>query len=400
MRGTTCSPSPRAQLRGVRLFVFRNGLAEALRRLDELERVAEAHGDDALRLDVLLERGYAHWHTGDCAAGRRAYAEALVLLEHLRPDLGEAPYRANGCRRCGAAGSSSTTPTTTPPARRSTTAGRRAGARELRDGPEEARALRQPRRRVVGLLAVRAGAADLRRGAVADPAAFYARGRAASVLGRGIVLGSIGRYEEAARLLAEGLDVFRGLGDAWFIVYGLVYLSAVRAGQGDLRRRARGQPRGRRPRRAAGIGYPLALARAHLLWQEEVRAPGHAETRPDDRGGPGGRPAARPPRPRGAPGLGAATAPGRRLRASPTPCSRASCRRRCALPAAPAGEGGVGAARAAGAARRSGSAGRRRPSRAGGGHRGRRSDQGALPRPEDRPRFQDTRVSLDRRRDR
>jgi hypothetical protein len=83
-----------AQIRTARLLIFRKGVGESLRLLDGAVRLAESRGDDALRLDALLERGYAHCHTGDCAAGRRDYAESLLLLEHRRPDLGEAAFRA------------------------------------------------------------------------------------------------------------------------------------------------------------------------------------------------------------------------------------------------------------------------------------------------------------------
>ena len=84
----------RAQIRTARLLIFQKGVSESLRLLDGAVRLAESRGDDALLLDALLERGYAHCHTGDCTAGRRDYAESLALLEHLRARLGEAAYRA------------------------------------------------------------------------------------------------------------------------------------------------------------------------------------------------------------------------------------------------------------------------------------------------------------------
>ena len=166
----------------------------------------------------------------------------------------------------------------------------------------------------------------------AATAAAYARGRAASELGRGIVLGSIGRYEEARALLAESLEVFRGLGDVWFVTYGLAHLSAVRAGQGDLDAALDHSREAATLAAAHGFGYPLALSQAHLLWQEEVRAPGCPRPRAADRGGALVRPPARAPRAGGAPGVGAAAPPvGRRLRPGRRP-RRSNWRRRCARP--------------------------------------------------------------------
>ena len=54
----------------------------------------------------------------------------------------------------------------------------------------------------------------------------------------GIVLWSVGRHDEAARVLDEGLAVARDLGNAWWIAYGLAYRSTVHASQGDLDARA------------------------------------------------------------------------------------------------------------------------------------------------------------------
>jgi tetratricopeptide (TPR) repeat protein len=259
------------------LLVFRNGLAEALRRLDDLEGVAAVHGDDALRLDVLLERGYTHWHTGDCPPGRRAYAEALALLERLRSDLGEAAYRAKRLAALRGSGLIAHNADDNAACLEFQTAAL-ALAQETHDELEEVMA--------------RANRADAEWGcreygralraydeALADPAAFF-RVRHVNVVGRGSVLGSIGRYEEAARLLAEGVDVCRRLGDAWLAVWGLVYLGAVRAGQGDLRAALDVSQEAVALAEQHGIGYPLVLARAHLLWQEEVQAPGHSEHAP------------------------------------------------------------------------------------------------------------------------
>jgi predicted ATPase/transcriptional regulator with XRE-family HTH domain len=279
-KGEQAAPAAaRAQLRTARVLVLRNGLREALRLLDGIVRTAEARGDDALLLDARLERGYAHCHTGDCAAGRRAYAEAVVLLEHLRPRLGDAAYRTK--RLLALRGSGFVEHNADDNAACAALHGQAVGlARELRDGPEVARELVNLADAWWGCweyaLALRTYAEAL----AAATADSYARGRAASVLGRGIVLGSIGRYEEAVPLLAEGLDVFRGLGDVWFISYGLAHLSAVRAGQGDLDAALEASREATTVAGAAGLGYTLALARAHLLWQEESRAPGNADHAP------------------------------------------------------------------------------------------------------------------------
>ena len=88
----------------------------------------------------------------------------------------------------------------------------------------------------------------------------------------------------------------RDLGDAWFVAYGLAYLSAVRASQGDLDAALDASREAADLAAAPGFGYPLALARMHALWQEEVRAPGAPGARAADRGGAARGAAARPPR--------------------------------------------------------------------------------------------------------
>jgi tetratricopeptide (TPR) repeat protein len=242
-------------------------------------RLAESRGDDALLLDALLERGYAHCHTGDCTAGRRDYAESLALLEHLRARLGEAAYRAK--RLLALRGSGFVEHNADDNAACAALHTQASDlARELLDGPEVARELVNLADAWWGCWEYARALRTYAEARAAATAAAYARGRAASELGRGIVLGSIGRYEEARALLAESLEVFRGLGDVWFVTYGLAHLSAVRAGQGDLDAALAASREAADLAERRGVGYPLALARVHLLWQEEVRAPGAPERGP------------------------------------------------------------------------------------------------------------------------
>jgi hypothetical protein len=130
----------RAQVRTARLLIVRNGVHEGLRLLEDAAHTADLLGDDSLRLDALLERGYAHTHTGDCAQGYRAYDEALGLLERLRPRLGEAAYRAKralALRGSGFIAHNADDNATVRAIHQEAVA----VAREARDGPEEAMAL-------------------------------------------------------------------------------------------------------------------------------------------------------------------------------------------------------------------------------------------------------------------
>jgi tetratricopeptide (TPR) repeat protein len=82
----------RVVLRRARLHLLHDSVREGLTLLDDVERSALARGDEMLLLDVRLERGYAHTHTGDCGQGGRTYDEALTLLERLRPGLAPTAY--------------------------------------------------------------------------------------------------------------------------------------------------------------------------------------------------------------------------------------------------------------------------------------------------------------------
>jgi hypothetical protein len=74
-----------------------------------------------------------------------------------------------------------------------------------------------------------------REGEDASDDACYPEGREFTLLGRGIVLWSTGRYTAAEESLQEGLGVARDLGDVWGTAYGLTYLSNVQAGSGELK---------------------------------------------------------------------------------------------------------------------------------------------------------------------
>jgi hypothetical protein len=81
--------------------------------------------------------------------------------------------------------------------------------------------------------------------------------------------------------IQEGLSVFRGLGKAWWIAYGLAYRSALEASRGDLATALATSDEALQPALRHGVGYPLALARTHALWQREVLEPGRPERTPE-----------------------------------------------------------------------------------------------------------------------
>src|SRR5262249_22593163 len=99
-------------------------------------------------------------------------------------------------------------------------------------------------------------------------------GREFCLLGKGIVLWSIGQFPAATAFLDEGLGVAHDLGDVWGTAYGLTYLSAVRASIGELRTAVRTSQHAVEMASLLGAGYALALARLYLLWHREVEAPG------------------------------------------------------------------------------------------------------------------------------
>jgi predicted ATPase len=266
----------RVQLRRARWLLLQRSVREALALLDEIERTAERRGDDPLRLDVLLERGYAHTHTGDCAQGRRAYDEALTLLERLRPRLPDAAYRE---RRLVAVRGRGFVAHNADDNETCAACHRDAGAlaQVLGDRPEMVRAR-------LNLADARWGCGDLsgalrtyRETLEVSDTAYCALVRFGCLMGCGIVLESIGRTEEAAASLREGLGLARDLGDAWWIAYGLAHLSAVLAAQGDLVEALDVSQQAVAVALRHGVGYPLALARTHTLWQQEVLEPGAPE---------------------------------------------------------------------------------------------------------------------------
>ncbi len=282
------SPSPgrRSAPRGC--SSFRHGRLRGPAAPRRIERVAEAHGDDALLLDLLLERGYAHCHTGDCAAGpaglRRGRWPCWSTCgpASARPPTGRSACRPAGqrVRRAQRRRQRGVRALHTAAVDAGAGAARRAGG-----GPGAG----EPGRRLWGCWqygrALRTYAE-----ALADPdRRLLRRGRAASVLGRGIVLGSIGRYEEAARLLIGGLDAFRGLDDAWFLAYGLDVPQRRPRRPGRPRRGARREPGGRRRRRAApGSGTPSPWPGRTSCGKRRCAPPAPRARRPD-RGGAGRR---------------------------------------------------------------------------------------------------------------
>jgi predicted ATPase/transcriptional regulator with XRE-family HTH domain len=278
----TAQDSPdavRALVRYARVRLLQGGVEEGLALLDEAARRAEALGDDPLLLDVYLEQGYAHTLTADCPQGNRVYDVALTLLERLRPRLSAAAYRTK--RRAALQGrgfvAHNADDNEACAACHQTVLD---AAQEEGDGPEAARALLNLADAHWGRWCYGLALQTYDRAHRAATGAGYTLVRGCCVLGRGIVLWSVGRYAEAARDLQEGLEAVREDGSGWWIAYGLTYLSAVRASSGDL-------PAALDAGRAAvalaerhGVGYPLALARVHALWLQEVLEPGRREHAP------------------------------------------------------------------------------------------------------------------------
>jgi predicted ATPase len=262
------------RMRTARLLLVQQDMGKALQTLSAVVETATARGDELLLLEASLEQGFAYAQSGDCFKGREACALALTLLERLRPGISAETYSAK--RLAGLHTSACVAHNADD---------NEAGAASLAEAYELARALDdrpQAALMLVNLADFRWGAwrygeaiEAYRQAEDASADACYPEGREFALLGRGIVLWSIGRYAPAEEALHEGLAVARELNDVWGTAYGLTYLSNVQAGRGELRM-ALGTSR-EAVALAEGLGaeYLRALARLYHFWHWEVVAPGH-----------------------------------------------------------------------------------------------------------------------------
>ena len=274
--GNDAPIAARSLLRVARVRLLRNSVSEGLVLLGQAARVAEAIGDDVLLLDVRLEEGYAHTHTADCPRGLGAFEAALALLERLRYRLGDDEYRSRRLLALRGRGCVEHNADATAACAASHRAAL-AHATAVGDAEQVARALLNLADAWWGCWQYGRALATYERALEASTAAGYARGRAGCLVGQGIVLWSIGRLSEAAGVLEEGLASFLDLGNVWWIAYGLAYRSAIEASRGDLATALATSREAMAVARSHGVGYPLALARVHAFWQQEVLTPGHPE---------------------------------------------------------------------------------------------------------------------------
>lgn len=222
------------RMRSARLLLVQQHMGEAIRLLDAVVETAKDRGDELLLLDSRLEQGFAYAQVGDCVKGGDACVQALTVLEHLRPGLSAETHNVK--RLAGLHASACVAHNADD---------NEAGAGCL----EAARNLAQllDDRPQVALMQV--NQADFHWGLwrygtaldtyqlaeEASAEACYPEGREFTLLGRGIVLWSIGRYTAADGALQAGLDAARELGDVWGRAYGLTYLSNVQAARGELK---------------------------------------------------------------------------------------------------------------------------------------------------------------------
>jgi predicted ATPase len=263
----------RAQMQYARPLLYRKDARKATALLEEVVQTATEHNDDLLLLDALLEAGFAYAEVGDCFRGRDAYARALALLERLRPRLGEAIHQTKrlaalhgkGCVEHNADDNAACV------------ASFKAAlgvAKAVGDEPQAVLNQTDLADAQWGCWRYSEALQTYGEAAAASETACSTEGREFCLLGRGIVLWSIGQLTAAATALREGLGVARDVGDVWGTAYGLTYLSAVQASSGELSAALRTSQEAADLAASLGAEYLLTLARLYYLWQREVEAPG------------------------------------------------------------------------------------------------------------------------------
>ena len=93
-------------------------------------------------------------------------------------------------------------------------------------------------------------------------------------IGRGIVLWSIGRYDQADASLRAGVTLAKELDYAWDVAYGMLYQSNLEASKGKLMQAVRTNRAALERAQALGASYLIALATVYLSWKDEVISPG------------------------------------------------------------------------------------------------------------------------------
>ncbi|CRI67810.1 hypothetical protein THIOKS1850010 [Thiocapsa sp. KS1] len=264
-----------ARVQRIRLLVMSNRVSEAREAIDRLRVEPRLERDDRVDLDLLAEEGYVCFITGRNDQAHGAYTEALSriqaakglpederLFRHWDLLKGKGCVEHNtddnaGCLRTHRQAISI--------------------VRRLEYGPGVALNLVNLADAHWGCHEYGASLHVYRDAIDASKRACFPDAIDLALIGRSMVLWSVGKSAEAADSLAEGLTVADELDYAWDQAYGLIYQSNVHAGMGNWPRALASNERALELADRIGAEYLLALGGAYLLWKQEVLWPAAPE---------------------------------------------------------------------------------------------------------------------------
>ena len=262
-----------AQLHAVRPLILSNRLDEAAAQLRTLERWAHTHAEERLLLDVYAEAGYLSFVVGNAPQAHAAYDQALQVLARLRAQLTEQEslvkrweiVHGQGCAEHNSDANEACA-TSHAEALRIT--------RQLSDGARTALTLVNLADAYWGCHRYGLPLRLYQEAIEASMQACYHDALDVAQIGRGIVLWSIGRYDQADASLRAGVTLAKELDYAWDVAYGMLYQSNLEASKGKLMQAVRTNRAALERAQALGASYLIALATVYLSWKDEVISPG------------------------------------------------------------------------------------------------------------------------------
>lgn len=265
------------EIRYVRLLAMSNRVSEAANALESLKSFAETAQNESLLLGIYSEEGYLNFITGDSPRALIAYSKALGNLERLCNKLEPEVYLFK---------------------KREILAGRGCVQHNNDDNEAclvshlEALKIDQQLGNRAALALDLVNVADAHWGCyrygqslqvyqeALDAAAKACCQDAMDValIGRGMVLWSMGRLADANVSIASGLEIATQLNYSWDLAYGLIYKSNIQSSQKHPSA-IKTNKRALSLAKEIGAEYLVELASSYLAWKYEVMHPGLAVNR-------------------------------------------------------------------------------------------------------------------------
>lgn len=265
------------EVKYIRLLIMSNRISDARLVLEKIKLLTD-FSSNILKISIYIEEGYMNFVIADSKTALQAYSNALNLLEESRDLMEEEEYLLKKCEIVGGRGC---VEHNIDDNEACLTSHKEALKIDRQLSKREAIALD-----LVNVADAYWGCHSYGQSLLVYQDAIEAAAKTCyqdamdvALIGRGIVLWSIGRLAEADESITAGLEIARQLNYYWDLSYGLIYKSNIEASQKDIASAIETNKQALELAEEVGAEYLMTLASAYLFEKYEVINPGLPETK-------------------------------------------------------------------------------------------------------------------------